>query len=310
MAEKTPALVGISPLSRRTALNGSVSQGVERDDVGPMDADPDVRGVSSQCRVKVGIKDGFNATAGCCPDLPRLLAGRECAGGFMLRIGPAIVLAAVAALGLSACATSYSYRNEPGNGDYYYAEPSVDYHFVYGAPYGSLGYGYPGGWYGSFGYRFGFGLPYSRYGFPYFGNPYPYYGYPYFGYRHDGHRHHRPYPPGLPPPGVISPRPPGPGTGPRIGDGDPDGGPWRHLGRVRPRIKTPQPGIDMGRQQWEAPPGPAPLQRPRIEGPRQPVATPQPSIEFRPRIEPFRTPPAAGRPMERQEREIRREPTP
>lgn len=235
-----------------------------------------------------------------------------------LRLLPVTALATLAIFALTGCVTSYSYRNDAGGGDYYYAEPSVDYRFIddglmYGYPYGSWGYGHPGGWYGSFGYRLGFGMPYSRYGFSYFGYPYydPYFGYPYYGYPYHPHRHHRPQPPGSTTPPVTTPRPPTtrPWIGDNDGDGEPDGDArWRRDG-IRPRIKTPQPAINMGRQ-WEAPPGAEPRLRPRTERPR-PVAVPQPSMESRPRPEAFRAPPPPRAPRaEHQEREFRREQTP
>ena len=106
-------------------------------------------------------------------------------GCTMSRLG---LVATLSALILTGCVSPYAYRAGDG-GDYYYASPEVEYYDAYGMPYGTFGYGYPGGWYGSFGYGFGYGspLPYSQYGFPYwgyggayYGYPYGYYGYPYY----------------------------------------------------------------------------------------------------------------------------------
>lgn len=86
-----------------------------------------------------------------------------------------LLLPALATALLAGCMTSgYQYRG--GSGDYYYGQPSTQYRY-YGAPYGSYGYGYPGGWSGSFGY--GYGYPYGYYGYGGYGG-YPYYPpYPY-----------------------------------------------------------------------------------------------------------------------------------
>ncbi len=247
----------------------------------------------------------------------------------MFRLG---LLATLSALILTGCVSSYAYRDDEG-GDYYYSEPSVQYHDVYGAPYGSIGYGYPGSWYGSFGYGFGYGhTPYSRFGFPYhydnyrYGFPYSYYPYP-----HRRPHHPRPpnvIPPGTPPPGVIDP-PPGNG-GPQIGDRDRDGGPWRHLDRRRRpvdaipmpgspparvvrddrpqrRIMVTQPGLSGG---GDRQPGAVPQVR------RAPVSMPEPGAQSRPRMESPRPRMESPRPspperrIEPQERESRRDTTP
>ncbi len=252
------------------------------------------------------------------------------------------LLATLSALILTGCVSPYTYRDDAG-GDYYYSEPQVEYYDVYGRPWGTIGYGYPGGWYGSFGYLYGHHLPYSRFGFPYgyyggyYGYPYhPYYGPPYF--HHPYPQHRPPHPPG--PPG-NTPRPPPPGGRPGIGDRDHDreGGPWRHLNELpRRRVAVPQPAIPgtpgmpgMPGAVGDPPPRSPPLQG---EGPRRPPVrmtqpaqeasgdservrrppprpAPQPSIPVeRPRSEsPRPMPPAAGR-MERPERESRRDPTP
>lgn len=237
----------------------------------------------------------------------------------MFRLG---LLATFSALILTGCVSTYAYRGADG-GDYYYSEPSVQYHDVYGAPYSSIGYGYPGGWYGSLGYGFGYGhVPYSRFGFPYgygnyrYGYPYSYYPYPY----RRPHPPRPPYvtPPGTPPPGVIDP-PPGNG-GPQIGDRD--GGPWRHLDRRRRpeaipmpgsppaavvrddrpqrRIMVSQPGLRVG---GDGSPGAVPQVRPA------PVSVPQPAAQPRPRMESPRPSPPPRR-IEPRERESRRDTTP
>ncbi len=87
-----------------------------------------------------------------------------------------ILLPIAATALLAGCVTTapYGYRGG-GQGDYYYGSPSTEYRYHgvypgYGSPYygpyrpgfyGSLRYGYPGGYYGR----------------PYYGHPY--YGYPY-----------------------------------------------------------------------------------------------------------------------------------
>ena len=100
----------------------------------------------------------------------------------MKRKGFLPLAAASVAVLLAGCVSGYQYRE--GAGDYYYGQPSVEYR-----DYGYGGYGYPGGWGGSFG--FGYGYPYGGYGYPYGG-----YGYPYYppliylpGY-YGGHHHH------------------------------------------------------------------------------------------------------------------------
>jgi len=94
-----------------------------------------------------------------------------------------LLLPALAAALLGACATPYDYRG--GHGDYYYGQPSVDYYDGYYGGYGGMwGYG---------GYGYGYGSPYYGYGYPYYG-----YGYPY-------------YPPVI----IVRPDPPTPGGGPQ-----------------------------------------------------------------------------------------------
>jgi hypothetical protein len=194
----------------------------------------------------------------------------------MSRLG---LLATLSALILTGCVTSYTYRDGPG-GDYYYAEPRVEHYDVYGYPYGSIGYGYPAGWYGHFGFGFGY-MPYSRYGFPYgaFGyrSGYPYGFYPYWRYTHRPPRHR---PPGGHGPGNGPGN--GPGGGPRFTDNE--GGPWRNLDRFRNREHRPQnPGggnTPGGGVQNPRPPvslqGGTPVRRPRIEAPRPSIDAPRP----------------------------------
>lgn len=234
-------------------------------------------------------------------------------GVTMSRLG---LLATFSALILTGCVSSYAYRDGGNGGDYYYAEPEVEYRDVYGMPY--VGLGYDGGWYGRFGYGFGYGaLPYSHYGFPYWGGPYGYYGGP-FGYYggfyppvywhhrdHDGdHRPHRPRPPGPLPPGTL---PPGvildpPGT-PNPGDIAQNGAqrPIASKPMPRPRLRVSEPG-------QPGQPG-APLQggQPRIRpmpgagpSPGQPGGVPMP--QERPRRPPMQeSAPAFPRRMERVE---------
>lgn len=120
-----------------------------------------------------------------------------------------LLLPALAAAVLGACATGYDYRG--GNGDYYYGQPSVDYQDDYYGPYGSAGYGYPGGWSGMLGYGIGYGGGYGSYGYggyPYgYGGPYGY-GYPY-------------YPPVI----IVRPDPPTSTTGPQRPGQRPPGNP-------------------------------------------------------------------------------------
>jgi hypothetical protein len=242
----------------------------------------------------------------------------------MFRLG---LLATFAALILTSCVSTYGYRSGDG-GDYYYAEPSIDYYDGYGRPYGSIGYGYPGGWYGSFGYGFGY-TPYSRYGFPYgydhyrYGYPYSYYPYPYRRPPHHRPPHHRPpgttQPPGTQPPNLIVDDDTPPGDGPRFGDRDDQ--PWRE--RARRRIMAPQPGVA------GIAPAPGAVARPSprrimvpqpgmVEGEqgrpmvsqtrRMPMSPPQPTSQPQPRREIPRAEPAPMRRIELQERESRRDP--
>jgi hypothetical protein len=143
-----------------------------------------------------------------------------------------LLLPTLATVLLAGCVTSaYQYRG--GAGDYYYGQPSTQYRY-YGSPYGSYGYGYPGGWGGSIGYGY---PPYGYYGY----GGYGYGGYPYY------YRHHYPYRP----PVVIG-RPDSGGN-----DQDDAGGngndpvqptdrprpPWRDLGNLRGREPRPEPVI-------------------------------------------------------------------
>lgn len=202
----------------------------------------------------------------------------------MSRLG---LVATLSALILTGCVTSYTYRDGPG-GDYYYAEPRVEHYDAYGYPYGSIGYGYPAGWYGHFGFGFGY-MPYSRYGFPYgaFGyrHGYPYGHFPYWRYTHRPPRHR---PPGGPGPGS------GPGGGPRFTDNE--GGPWRNLDRFRNREHRPvRPGGGNNN-----PPGVVARER------RAPISLPDASPPPRPRMEAPRPRPSTPARTGRPEREFRR----
>ncbi len=159
-----------------------------------------------------------------------------------------LLLPALAATLLAGCMSSgYDYRG--GRGDYYYGEPSTEYRYEgygYGG-YGSIGYGYPGGWNGSIGYGYPYGFSrFSRYGYGYpYGFYNGWYGYPYAPYHH---HHHNPRPPNptSPPPGDVGP-----------------GAPWRdpdEIGRRRHRDPEPAPrGVS------SLPP------RPQTEQPRAPI---------------------------------------
>jgi len=111
---------------------------------------------------------------------------------------PVVRLSLIAATALLAgCMSTYGYRS--GDGDYYYADPQVDY-FGYG-PYGSVGYGGHG--YGSATFRYG---GYSHYGgYPYYRYGHPYGGYGYYDPYYHGYRPTYPRPPRHPP----HQRPPG-----------------------------------------------------------------------------------------------------
>jgi hypothetical protein len=247
----------------------------------------------------------------------------------MSRLG---LLATFSALILTGCVSSYTYRDGPGGGDYYYAEPQIQYRDVYGMPYAGLGY--DGGWYGRFGYGFGYGaLPYSHYGFPYWGGPYGYYGgaFGYYGgfyppaYWH--HRPHRPRPPGPLPPGTLPPGvivdPPGtpnpgdiaqngigqaavpmskPAPRPRWRVSEP-GRPGEPLSGAQPRMR-PMPGTGPSPGQ----PGGLPMPQERPRRPMQESAPAFPRRMERPEMPRPSTPPA-GR-IERREREPGLNPTP
>ncbi|MFL6591986.1 MAG: hypothetical protein ACJ8GK_04665 [Luteimonas sp.] len=184
----------------------------------------------------------------------------------------------VAAAMLAGCATGYQYRG--GNGDYYYGQPTVEYH-DYG--YGGF-YGYPGGWGGSLGFGYGYGG--WGYGYPYWGG----YGYPYWGYGgyhgyypHGGHHHHHhgghddsdSDDPVVPP---SSPSPP-PGAGVRP--------PSRAL-LPGPRTRTPilmrDPSLPMLSAPMPSRPMTAPVVTPRVDRSIQ-VAPPEPSA-VSPRFQP------------------------
>jgi hypothetical protein len=165
-----------------------------------------------------------------------------------------LAVAALAAVALSGCVTSgYGYRG--GSGDYYYGRSTTS-HYGHGAPYGSVGYGYPGGWYGSLGY-----------GSRYYRGPYRYgYGPYYPPYRR---------PVVVRPPHPHKPRPP------RVERPDhPDrpgrtGIPWRDLDELR----GPKPGVPMS-----TPSRPEVAQSPRPRGSVRvaPAVAPQPRMDTRP----------------------------
>lgn len=133
------------------------------------------------------------------------------------------LLPALALAMLGGCVTSgYQYRG--GNGDYYYGQPQVEYR-DYGYPYGGFGYGYPGGWTGSFGWGYGHGDPYGYYGGYY--DPWRYYT----PYRRPYHHHqddHDDANAGVPPVDQGE-------------DNDHRPPPWRDFVRVRPPGVTPLP---------------------------------------------------------------------
>ena len=121
-----------------------------------------------------------------------------------------LLIAVAAGALLAGCVSDYAYRG--GSGDYYYGRPS-SYGYGYGAPYSTIGYGYPGGWYGSIGYGYGYGDPYGYYpGYGYYGHYRPYYYYPYYRphYPHwhrPPHRPERPERPDTDGPVMSGPRP-------------------------------------------------------------------------------------------------------
>jgi len=85
--------------------------------------------------------------------------------------------AALLALGLGGCVTSPGYRYVAVDGDYYYDDrPAATSVYVTPA-YGTLGYGWPGGWHGAVG--FGFGTYYGLGG--YYGSSWGAFG-PRYGY--------------------------------------------------------------------------------------------------------------------------------
>jgi hypothetical protein len=213
----------------------------------------------------------------------------------MYRAFRSVLFAIVATATLAGCMTGYSYR--AGEGDYYYAEPSIEYYDA-GSPYGSFGYGYPSGWHGSFGYGYGYGpgIRYDRYGHPSFGYPSRYWGHGYGGFYgyppsyYYGRRppYHRPPQHNPPPGGPQNPPPPGPPgggmdpPGPPRGGEDPPGSPrrdpefgGRDLERgngawprrePRQRMHSSQPA-EPARRWQTSPPGPESQPAPRRDDP-------------------------------------------
>jgi hypothetical protein len=188
-----------------------------------------------------------------------------------------LVLTFLAAAALSGCYTGYGYRG--GSGDYYYGSPSVDY-YGYGAPYGSLSYGYS-----DYGYGYGYGYPYG-----YYGGYYP--RYPYYPYYPPHHEH--PRPPVQPP---VTQRPSyrynkeglRGSFPPRPGNPDPRGrAPVSQVGSQVPQVGTQGPvrGYDVTRgarpnSQPRTTPTPPPPPRAAPRPTR--VDAPPPRTEFRSR---------------------------
>ncbi len=212
-----------------------------------------------------------------------------------------LLIAAAAAALLSGCVTGYSYRGGGDyGGDYYYGSADT---VIYGAPYSSIGYGYPGGWYGHIGYGWGYPGGISPYYRPwgYYGRAYYPYFYSYSPYFYGGYRsgYHRPY---YRPHGDHRPqRPQRPGHdgGSRPPRGETVGPPRPHprpdstnltpeyaLERLRPgaaRSRSAGPGptrvgpvAPVGRTHPQALPrpmaAPAPQSRPAISAGSRPVA--------------------------------------
>lgn len=214
----------------------------------------------------------------------------------MFRLG---LVATLSALILTGCVSTYAYRDGDG-GDYYYSDPDIEYYDAYGQPYGTIGYSYPRGWYGSIGYGYGY-APYLYYP-PYYWHPRRHHRPPYG---------HQPPPPGPPPGVIVNPpggNPPGGGGGNfRNRDHDREGGPWRNLDdivrRRKPPPESPPPGVITG-----TPRTPVSVSQPsrRMPSPSPGASNPPP----RPRMEaPRPSPPPGGR-IGPQERESRRATTP
>jgi hypothetical protein len=222
------------------------------------------------------------------------IRSRRPQGSIMFRLG---LVATLSALILTGCVSTYAYRDGDG-GDYYYSDPEIEYYGGYGYPYSTIGYGYPRGWHGSFGYGYGYG-PYLYFP-PHYWRPHPYHR------QHDRHRYLHHHPPGVVvnPPGVIV-HPPGGGQF-RNRDYDREGGPWRNLDRIggRNRASEPlRPGV------MDNPPR-TPVS---VSQPARRMSTPSPAASTsppRPRME-SSPPSSAGRGrFEPRERELRRDTTP
>jgi len=110
-----------------------------------------------------------------------------------LKIGCALA----AVLALAGCATGYQYRAVASGGDYYLADEVATPYYL--APYGTLGYGWPGGWYGNvglgFGSYYGLGGFYGSFYRPVYA-PGAWYGLSRYGYRYPHHYRPRPRHPG------------------------------------------------------------------------------------------------------------------
>ena len=217
----------------------------------------------------------------------------------MFRLG---LLATLSALILTGCVSTYAYRDGDG-GDYYYSDPEIEYYDAYGQPYSTIGYGYPGGWYGSIGYGYGY-APYLYYP-PHYWHPRRHHRPPYG---------HQPPPPGPPPGVIVNPpggNPPGGGGGGgnfRDRDHDREGGPWRYMDDIARRPRTPEPpppGVVVG---GSKPRTPVSVSQPprRVPSPSPGASNPPP----RPQMEsPRPSPPPGGR-IGPRERESRRDTTP
>jgi len=186
------------------------------------------------------------------------------------------VAAVLMAIGLTGC-VSTGYRYVDVDGDYYYDERPAYAAPVYVPMYGAVGYGWPGGWYGSAG--FGFGTYYGlggwygptwgafnpRYGYTGYWRP-PYYYTPRYSrpahyYRPPRHQPRAPWPHDS-----ASARRPGEYWSPhgqnRRGDSRTGNRPWRGPGNAvadhqRPQRMTRQPVRTLPARVHVAPPPPA-----------------------------------------------------
>lgn len=220
--------------------------------------------------------------------MPKADAGSDFNGGkTMIRT---ISLAILSAVALSGCISSGYAHRDGGVGDYYYGRSSQSYYgggvpyssVRYGSgPYGSVGYGYPGGVYGSIGYgypsyygggAYRYGSPYSGYYGPYY-PPYRPYVRPRHPHRHGGKRPHH------------GKRPDADNTG-QAGPGSDEGIERRNLNRRYSGIRDPR----------------AVPSRPQIMVQRPSTGMPAPAparVAPPPRLERNAPPAQASRPMPR-----------